>query len=159
MHFLADVMVAKLGRWLRILGIKTEITKERDDHAILIEAREKGLTLITMDWELAQKANKIGVDVVVIPYDYDMPRQIATILKKYSIPIEGFEERTLCTKCNGSLRTVTSKDAAGKIPEDITKRFAKLWQCTECGQFYWEGSHWKKINEMIEKVKVCLASM
>jgi uncharacterized protein with PIN domain len=44
-------------------------------------------------------------------------------------------EATRCSLCNGELV---------QIGDD-------LWECSSCGQRYWEGSHWRRIETTLRK--------
>jgi hypothetical protein len=152
--FLADVMLAKLGRWLRILGIACELPDNPDDGALLSQARKRGLTLLTMDRELAKRAGKLRVKVFLLPHTMTrVDEQLAAVIGKFDLPVGDLKEKTLCTECGGELKVVRSSDVGGKIPADVGKRFEYVWQCRRCGHIYWEGSHWRKIVEKIEKVR------
>lgn len=32
----------------------------------------------------------------------------------------------------------------------------KFWLCKKCGKVFWQGSHWERINENVEKIKEIL---
>lgn len=152
--FLIDVMLQKLGRWLRILGIRAEDPEDHDDAAILFQAKSKGLTLLTMDKELAAKAARLKIKSLHIPPTMiDITDQLSLLARKFRLPIKGWEERTLCTKCGGELDVVSSESVAGRIPPGVLRRFKDVWQCTVCGHIYWMGSHWERIGETVGRVK------
>jgi uncharacterized protein with PIN domain len=54
---------------------------------------------------------------------------------------------TYCSTCNGQLE--------GVAPDDQTPEYAPspvstdIWQCTDCGQFFWKGSHWDDVAETL----------
>jgi len=54
-----------------------------------------------------------------------------------------------CTLCNGELIEVTDAEERAKVPH--LGEGATLWRCESCGKLYWEGSHWKKIKERMER--------
>ena len=43
-----------------------------------------------------------------------------------------------------------------KVLEGTYQRHSKFWICSQCSKIYWQGSHWKKINETLEKTKTLL---
>jgi len=152
--FLVDVMLQKLGRWLRILGVRADMPEDEDDTKILEQAKRDGLILLTRDQELVERAKRLKIKVFAIPKEEtSVESQLGLVVKKFKIKIEGFEERTLCTKCGGNLELVGKREVEGKIPEDVVARFDDFLRCKSCGQVYWEGSHWRKINERIRRMK------
>jgi hypothetical protein len=152
--FLVDVMLQKLGRWLRILGVQTDMPGDEDDTKILEQAKRDGRILLTRDQELVERANRLKIKVFAIPKEeLGVEGQLRLVVKKFKIKIEGFEERTLCTKCGGKLELVGKKEVEGKVPEDVVDKFDDFLRCKSCGQVYWEGSHWRKINERIRRMQ------
>ena len=152
--FLVDVMLQKLGRWLRILGVRADMPEDEDDTKILEQAKREGLILLTRDQELIGRAQRLKIKVFAIPKEETgVEGQLGLVIKEFRIKPEGFEERTLCTKCGGNLELVGKKEVGGKVPEDVVERFDDFLKCKSCGQVYWEGSHWRKINERIRRMK------
>ena len=151
--FLVDVMLQKLGRWLRILGVPTEMPENEDDSEILEQAKKKGLVLLTRDEELAGRAERLNIKVFAIPKrETDVESQLKLVIGHFHLGIEGFKEKTLCTKCGGNLALVGKNEVKGKIPEGVFERFDDFLKCNKCGQIYWEGGHWKKINERVKRL-------
>jgi hypothetical protein len=152
--FLVDVMLQKLGRWLRILGAKAEDPEDPDDDAILFQAKSKNLTVLTMDEELARRAKKLKIVAVHLPTTMiDITEQLSFLVKKFKLPLKDFEKRLLCTMCGGDLEVIPTDEVEGLVPPSILKRFKEVWRCKSCGHVYWAGSHWKKIGETISRVK------
>ncbi|HIH20450.1 TPA: hypothetical protein HA244_04245 [Candidatus Micrarchaeota archaeon] len=55
-EFVADAMLGKLTRWLRLLGQKTFYERDADDELVLKKAIKEKAVLLTRDRELAGKA-------------------------------------------------------------------------------------------------------
>ncbi|MEM2974331.1 MAG: Mut7-C RNAse domain-containing protein [Candidatus Micrarchaeia archaeon] len=151
--FLVDVMLQKLGRWLRIIGVPTEMPEHEDDNSILEQARRRGLTLLTRDRVLAERAEKLNIKIFALPrQETDTESQLKLVIKKFKLKTKGFEKRTLCTKCSGKLEFIGRNIVKGKIPKDVLLRFRYFLRCKSCSQIYWEGSHWRKINERMKRI-------
>ncbi|MEM4389382.1 MAG: Mut7-C RNAse domain-containing protein [Candidatus Micrarchaeia archaeon] len=159
MIFVADVMLKKLARWLRILGIETLYPTDASDDALLALAKEKGAVLLTQDVELAARARRHRVRAYLVPRGLSTEQALAKLAHDFEIPIEDFPSRTLCPKCNGRLRTVGREAVQGRVHADLTARHATFWLCDGCGQIYWEGSHWKKITRGVERIMAMLREM
>lgn len=52
----------------------------------------------------------------------------------------------LCSICGGDLRRMSRADVAGHVPLSVERRHHLFFKCVECGQYYWKGSHWKKLR-------------
>ena len=137
--FLCDAMLAKLARWLRIFGYDTELASPREsDEKILERARLEVRILLTRDKELARHR-----DVLLVP---ETPiEQIKFLIRKLGITISEKPVPLYCSTCNGRLRIAK--------PEELPKFVNYGWVCTECGQQYWEGSHWKGVKRFVDKIK------
>ena len=61
MKFLADAMLGKLSRWLRMLGQDVEYNVELGDDQLLVQAKAEGRVLLTKDFELYQRALSRGL--------------------------------------------------------------------------------------------------
>ena len=137
--FLCDAMLAKLARWLRMFGYDTELASpEESDEEILERARMEGRIVLTHDRILAKHKG-----VFLVPET--QVEQMRFLIRKFGIEISENPVPIYCSKCNGRLR-----DAK---PEELPKFVTRGWVCTECGQQYWEGSHWKGIKKFVEKCR------
>ena len=139
MYFLCDAMLAKLARWLRIFGYDTELVSDLEhDNKILEQAAIEDRILLTRDKKLTERYK----NSLYIPYNNTVD-QMKLVVKEFKINLPEHPVPKYCSLCNGKLIDATNP------PEHVTK----AWQCTECGQQYWEGAHWKGIKKFIEQVK------
>jgi len=147
MRFLADVMLAKPARWLRMFGYDTLIAKEpQPDNELIDIARNEERILITRDKTIAEKTRG-GKAVATLYLNERQPeKQLEEIVKTLKLKIT-FPDNTRCPQCNGTLDVTERND---KVPEGV--RSDTYWQCTNCNKMYWKGSHWDKIMKVIEKI-------
>jgi hypothetical protein len=134
MKFIADVMLGRLGRWLRLLGYDTVIAPEvLSDTEILQRAIKEKRALLTRDKQLYQRARK------KVRAHYFKSRGVKNELKEavkaFRLRVS-FPEKTRCSICNSSL-----------------KKRNDFWICSGCNQTYWKGTHWKRIRQTIREIK------
>jgi uncharacterized protein with PIN domain len=159
-EILIDAMLTNVGRWLRIIGIKASIaTKDMSDKEILNKARKENSIIVTEDKELFERAKGSGIRSIYINKMTNLKEKLLSILKKCRITksrVENFDKYTLCTKCGGELEKINIEKEKEKwkekIPSYILERYKEVWICEECGQVYWEGSHWKKIRSFLKEI-------
>lgn len=133
MRFLVDVMLGKLGRWMRMMGFDTEIASdELNDKEVIEKAEKEDRVIITRDTDI-DKMNT-GVKTVLLDTK-NFEEQIKDVFDRLNLEPR-FPEESRCSNCNGELE---------KTGEDN-------WVCKRCGQRYWKGSHWKRIEEIREKL-------
>jgi hypothetical protein len=156
--FLADLMLKKLCRWLRIFGIKClyagdlEDYAQEDDELIRFAIKNK-LVLLTSDELLYAKA-KDYVHAVLFKTQ-DTEKQLVQLMRESRIPLsKDFPSKTLCPQCNSPLKEVARKKVKGKVFSAVYARHDVFWVCAnkKCGKIYWEGTHWNKIEKTAERV-------
>jgi uncharacterized protein with PIN domain len=158
MKFVADRMLGRLSRWLRLFGYDTlEIKKQENEDDLLLEiAGKEGRILISRDAPLIRKAIKKGLGA----YDVQSPRimeQLFDMQSQFKLSFEPRMDR--CTLCNSLIRKI---DPSGMeilktkeyiYPERLEIK-TEFWICDSCGQVYWQGSHWKNIMERVNELNL-----
>jgi hypothetical protein len=57
-----------------------------------------------------------------------------------------------CTKCNGELVAVSKADIIDQLQPMTRRHYDRFWQCHNCGQIYWEGSHYHRMQQTTDQV-------
>ncbi len=141
-RFLADAMLGKLVRWLRILGYDTVYSPQSQDCDLIESALLDDRTLLTRDVALHKAAIRRGVTSIFVN-----STSIKGQLAELSPPISFSLSESRCPLCNGSLIAADRDDA--NIPRQSPPSRGTLWRCTHCGKIYWNGRHWDTITETI----------
>jgi len=145
-RFIADAMLGKLARWLRLLGYDTLYSQESDS-IIAQHARSEDRILLTRDRELAARR---GLRVILLtPTDFEM--QVAQIHAAVGIP----PLTPRCMVCNGPLSPIALEMAHPHIPPHIAATHRDFQQCQQCGKIYWRGTHWDGIRSRIARALGC----
>ena len=155
LKFIADGMLGKLTRWLRILGYDVEFKPYEEDEKLLDLAKKTGKVLLTSDIELYKKAVKLNIKAFLVNGKSEV-ENLAKISEKFSLNLDIEEvEETRCPKCNFKLKMVSPEEVRDKVPKTTLKTYKEFWVCTnpKCGKVYWQGSHWKKIGKTLKEVK------
>ena len=153
-RFIVDAMLGHVARWLRLLGYDTEYSRSYEDWRILKIAEEEDRVIVTRDLGLFRRARKRGLRAVYVE-EPAIEKVLALLSLKFGIRLSFDKHDTRCPVCNGVLRYTTSLvDVAGKVSEAIAVRYREFWICTRCGKVYWQGRHWRNINQVLEVAKV-----
>jgi uncharacterized protein with PIN domain len=57
-----------------------------------------------------------------------------------------------CLRCNHELEPVRKEEVLDRL-EPLTKQyFNEFHICRACGQIYWKGSHYEKLQRVVEKI-------
>ncbi|MFX0104134.1 MAG: DUF5615 family PIN-like protein [Candidatus Hodarchaeota archaeon] len=157
MKFLADSMLGKLARFLRIFGFDTVYANDLIDYFkidpvpddMLIDyAKENDRVIITKDYPLYKSytENSIYIRGEGIYTYLDQLRSHLNISFKFNI------ERARCSICNSQLKRVNNK----KIVKDLVLKetynhYNEFYHCLnpQCKKVYWEGSHIEDIENKL----------
>lgn len=152
MRFVADGMLGKLTRWLRMLGYDVEYFNMLDDDELIEVAKSERRILLTRDLRLYQKASTKGVQAFLIE-GKTRYEKLAELAKRYSLRLEIDAANSRCPQCNSNIREVQKEQVLDRIPQSTSRFYDEFWECVNCGKVYWRGSHWKRINITLNRAK------
>ncbi len=148
MKFIADAMLGRLAKWLRLLGFDVLYYPDIDDRELIRIAMEKERAVLTRDTRLA-KDRRLR-DCIFIESD-NISGQLAEM--KARLNFGGNARSSRCAVCNGELSRVSQKmEIKEYVPDFIYHNFNDFSRCGDCGRVYWEGTHRKKIREKLARV-------
>jgi len=157
MRFLLDGMLGKLTRWLRMIGYEATYMNDSPDRELLALAKRQSLILLTSDEELYRNAISKGIDSFLVEGRTEAER-LAGLAERYhlNLQIDTFTSR--CPMCGSNIREVPRKDVEALVPPTTFKVYQSFWVCTnpKCAKVYWQGSHWKRIEQTLESAKKIL---
>ncbi len=155
MKFIADRMLERLARWLRLFGYDTSgIRKQENEDDTLLELAEKeGRILVSRDEALIRRAEKKGIRAYLVSSP-DIIEQLREMQKEFDIKFEPVMDR--CSLCNSSIRKVEPFEMELVRNKDYVyparlESGTEFWICDKCGQVYWQGKHWENIMETVKK--------
>ena len=145
-RLLADAMLGRLSRWLRLMGYDTSYAATLSDHQIAAHARAKERVVLTRDRELARRR---GIRSLLIR-SQKLEEQIQQVFAALGPPPPNTRPR--CPKCNTILAQVTPDEIRARVPAYVLKTHQHFCHCTDCDQVYWQGSHWRQVQEVVERL-------
>ena len=155
MRFLLDGMLGRLTRWLRMIGYDAFYSKDSPDADLLHRAKEDSLILLTCDVQLYRAAIARNVECYLVQ-GTDEPERLANLASRFNIKLKIDTKRSRCPACGSHIKPVTKLEIASRIPPATFKLYQSFWICTKasCAKVYWQGSHWKKIEETLENARL-----
>lgn len=145
---IADSMLGRLARWLRILGYDTQYSRDIQDKELIRRARQEQRIILTRDREIAEKKAIRGLSIFIS--SQELKEQIKEVLEK--LAEKGFlrpEPFTRCPACNGLLEEAEKKAIAGYVPDYIYIKKSEFSRCTSCKRVYWKGSHELSMRKLL----------
>src|SRR5437867_13122732 len=94
-RFIADVMVGRLARWLRVLGFDVAYSNAYEDDEILRIAEQENRVILTRDTGLAARRNRAEC-LLIESVDYR--KQIQQVLRTFELRTFALFSR--CIECN-----------------------------------------------------------
>jgi len=151
-RFMADAMLGRLARWLRILGYDTAYEKVIDDDDLIKRAIGEDRWLLTRDGYLAQRKVLRGRHTL-IKRD-DLNGQLWQLHHELSVRLDLDDERSFrCADCNTTLRTIPEENAAACVPPFVAQRYHDFLRCDSCGRVCWPGTHWESMRNRLALIR------
>jgi len=148
-RFLADQMLGKLARWLRIFGFDTAYSNKLDDAQLLRMAKEEERILLSRDTQLLKTRPIIRNEVQAIYLrSGNLKEQLSEVLERFTLD-EVCLNTPRCPLCNSETSNVDKGNVRGKVPSYVYKTHEIFTYCPQCETYYWKGTHWKRIEENI----------
>ncbi len=142
--FIADTMLGKLARWLRVMGCDVEYFPEMDDAELVERAAREGRLILTRDTLLILRRKARG-NYFFVQGDHfrDQLRQVVD-----SFAIDPFDRfLTRCLECNEPLQEVEKEDLRERIPPYVFATQEIFRTCPACGRLYWGATHRERMEE------------
>ncbi len=144
MRFVADHMLGRLAKWLRILGYDTVYSPSLDDPDLVRISQAEGRLLLTRDTGIARRK---GVDCLLVNSD-KLDEQLAQVVRHCGLHLDG-ELMSRCLRCNEVLDEVHRETARDRVPPYVWQTQSQFRRCPACSRLYWRGTHWDKMRERI----------
>ena len=143
--FIADVMVGKLARWLRVLGVDVAYSNSYEDNEIIRIATAENRVVLTRDTELA--ARRSTVRAVLIKSD-DYLQQIDQVIREFGLT--KFDVFSRCLECNVALRSVSKENVFDRVPPYVYLTQERFALCPSCNRVFWHGTH---ADQMLKRIR------
>ncbi|MFH1106371.1 MAG: Mut7-C RNAse domain-containing protein [Candidatus Micrarchaeota archaeon] len=156
MNFVADVMLARLARWLRMLGVRVSPPRSQSDDDIIRQCIGERAVLVTRDVALSVKSSSYCRCLLLRSSDLD--GQVLEFCRAAGLDLSAIREdsvpsTSVCPECSGRLKKTPKKSLEGKVPRKSWLHAAEFLVCGSCGKAYWRGSHNAKILAGLRRMK------
>ncbi len=134
-RLLADAMLGRLAKWLRLAGYDTAYWRAGSDEELIVAARTEGRLILTRDHQLAGRR---GVWALLV-HSETLDAQITEVRAALGGAAQPF---TRCPECNASLADLSHAAAADLVPPYVWHTQTQFRRCPDCDRVYWKGTHW-----------------
>jgi hypothetical protein len=147
MKFLADCMLGKLAKWLRMLGYDTVFIPDADDDDLVRIAVREDRILLTRDRLLCER-RMVRKRCMFVDWGTTQ-EQVRQVIKTLNLDISEKLLFTRCTICNGEILPIDKADIKEKVPPYVFKTQSDYGYCPNCDKIYWRGTHVQHVLEAL----------
>ncbi|MEM3215737.1 MAG: Mut7-C RNAse domain-containing protein [Candidatus Micrarchaeaceae archaeon] len=145
----ADAMLEKLARWIRLSGTKIATLPFSDDNDIIRYVKRRNATLLTQDEQLAARSNRRKFKVLLVK-GASVEEQLAFVACSLNLKIH-ITPAYICPYCNATLVKMKKKSVQNRIPDRVAKSHTSFYMCKKCKRIYWRGTHWNNISARLRR--------
>ncbi len=146
MKYVADVMLGRLAKWMRLQGLDVMYDRSLSDNDIIRMSLEQGRVILTRDRKLSLRP--LASNRILISSER-VKEQIRQVLRLH--PQLVLKPLTRCAVCNEPLLTVEKRLMRDLVPQYVYDKYSDFMQCGKCGRTYWKGTHVRKMTEDLSK--------
>jgi uncharacterized protein with PIN domain len=148
-RLLADRMLGKLVRYLRIAGFDTLFLESGKNP--VDEARRSRRILLTRNRAVAGRCRTLGLACVLVleNYPHGQTGEVVSKLgaRRHAKPF------TRCVMCNIPLLDVKDKaDVKGWVPPFVYRSRSAFRRCPGCGRIFWNATHKRSMQRLLASV-------
>lgn len=146
-RFLADRMLGRLARYLRLLGYDVSYPQPCVDAGLVAMAMGEGRVLLTRDIGILERLGPAkGNPKVVILRSQVVTEQVEQLASEGWLGRPGPPR---CAFCNRVLEDVDLFEARHLVPPYTCSVHTQFMYCSGCNRVYWEGSHLERFRHRI----------
>ena len=147
-EFIADAMLGRLARWLRILGCDVLYESSISDDDLIARAIREHRIILTMDRKLTERESAKNSLLIKSP---SYKEQLKQVITHYNIDYKS-GIFTRCLVCNNLLEPIEKEKIKDRVPPYVYSTQDEFDICQQCGRIYWSGTHRTKMLEMLDKI-------
>jgi uncharacterized protein with PIN domain len=147
-RFILDNHLGRLAYYLRMLGMDCLYRNNFQDDDLALVTSQGERILLTRDRRLLMR------NAVIYGYwvRSKTPRcQLVEVVRRYALSDQMIPFHR-CMRCNGILQPVNKEDILQRLLPLTRKYFEEFRICPDCQQIYWKGSHYERMNALIDQV-------
>lgn len=147
-RFSADAMLARLARWLRLLGFDCSYEADIPDERLVRRAVEEDRVVLTRDRRLP---DEWWVSNIAVLRSERLAEQLVEVLERFELA-DSVNPLSRCSHCNRVLEAAERGAVAERVPRRILETQRAFSRCPACGRVYWEGSHAARIRQAVDQL-------
>lgn len=146
--FVADVMLGRLARWLRILGLDVHYDSTLDDGALVDLAVAEGRTILTRDRRLVER--RLARNHILVRSDR-LDEQLLQMAREATLPGDGAAFGR-CIDCNSPFEPLAGEEARRRVPPYVARTQERFRYCSVCDRVFWSATHVREMEARLSRL-------
>jgi uncharacterized protein len=143
--FVCDVMLGKLAKHLRLLGLDAVYLRGLPQLKNMTESEEP--------WIFITRRTKFTGCQRSLVVHSELTRQQLAELKDILRPfIDRSKVLNRCMECNIPLEDIVRKEVEHRVPEFVFHYYRRFKKCPSCNRIFWEGSHALHMTDLLKEL-------
>jgi uncharacterized protein with PIN domain len=145
-RFVADVMLGRLAKWLRIAGFDVVYSNRITDDELVAFSQREGRIILSKDTRLLVRR---AVRQFIYLESDDIRaqiRQVFGVTGTASLPAL----LSRCLDCNEMLEKVSREKVRERVPPYVFATQTSFKRCPRCNKTYWAGTHRQAVLRTLE---------
>ena len=148
LKYLADATLAKLAKWLRLLGYDTKVFKREAGREMLRLAVAEKRIVLTRRHDLLERQFSGNLYFVTAK---ETGCQLQEVTAQFSLVIDKQKMFQICLKCNERLFAIAKEEVRDLVPPYVFANCTEYNKCPSCQCIYWAGTHQRNALQFLEK--------
>jgi uncharacterized protein len=136
--FITDASLARLAKWLRLLGYDTVVFPREAGRDLLRQADAEHRIVLTRRRDMTERQ---FAGTLLLITDVVVGHQLNNVIESFSLKIDKEKMFGICLECNKKLHLVAKEEVRDLVPPFVLANCDKYNQCPRCSKIYWMGTH------------------
>ncbi len=136
-QFVADVMLGRLAKWLRIAGFDVLYSNRFTDDELVALSQQEERILLSRDTRLLVR--KAVTRFIFLESEQVQPQLKEVFAATRTTSLPGILTR--CIACNEVLLDIPRESVQEKVPPFVFQTQFSFKSCPGCSRIYWAGTH------------------
>jgi uncharacterized protein len=147
-RFIADATLARLAKWLRLLGYNTIIYPGKAGRPMLRVADNEKRIVLTRRHDMQERQFS---GILYLLTGKVIGDQVSEVIRKFSLKIDKQKMFSICLKCNEELMSAAKDEARDLVPPYVFANCNIYTRCPGCQSIYWAGTHQRNALHSLER--------